>query len=320
MTPRPKLASTALAALVLVSAAVPSVAHAELTPDEIPGHPVTPGISGAVIAGGLGIGLAMQLVPIRTRSLWRTELVGSDDDVHANFSTRAAHLSDGLLAASLAAPVFYLMGGTVDDGDSDRLLIYGESVAVNTLIAGVVKRLVQRPRPYLYSKDPAVQRYARAEGDDAYLSFYSGHAALSFGAAVTGAYLVSASGAGPGARAAAWGGGLAVAAATANLRVRAGKHFYSDVVFGGLVGVTVGYLVPALHATATPVTPSGEEIAAGVGGLFAGLLVSQLLPMPHDSPREVVPATAGLLHRLRDVRLSPMPVSGGFGFAIGGGM
>jgi membrane-associated phospholipid phosphatase len=44
-----------------------------------------------------------------------------------------------------------------------------------------------------------------------------------------------------------WLGSEALAATTAVLRVEAGKHFWSDVAVGALVGSAVGYLVPQLH-------------------------------------------------------------------------
>lgn len=301
----------------LAGLASPAIADGE---DSIPGHtierPTTAGITGVV----LGLGLVTQLLPIRRTELWRTELTTFDEDVHDNFSRRAASLSDATLGLSLAAPMLYLMGSTIDDADGDKLLIYGQSIAVNALLGGITKRLVQRPRPYMYSHDPRVQRYAKDQGDDGYLSFYSGHAALSFGAAVTGAYLLGASGASRPARALAWSGGMMVAATTANLRVRAGKHFYSDVIVGGLIGMSVGYLVPALHADGDPYRPSGEELAAGAAGIVGGLLLSSLIPLEKRT-REGDLTKPGLVRGLvHDLRLTPMPVTSGFGFAIGGGL
>jgi membrane-associated phospholipid phosphatase len=303
-----------LAVVAALAIATPAFAD----DDMIPGHTVDRPVNGAIVGGSFAIGLVSQLIPLRSTELWGTELASFDDQVRGTFSPRASHLSDGLLAASLAAPVFYLMGSTIDDADGDKLMVYGETIAINTLIAGVTKRLVQRPRPYVYSSDPAVRRYQRDQGDDAFLSFYSGHAALSFGAAVTGAYLLGASGENRTARALAWGGGLLVASATSNLRVRAGKHFYSDVLIGGLVGISVGYLVPALHADTQPYKPSGEELAAGAAGILGGMLLSQLLPLERKLTEDGKPhGPSAVLDRLQ---LSPMPVAGGFGFSIGGGM
>ena len=113
---------------------------------------------------------------------------------------------------------------------------------------------------------------------------------------------------------------MMVAATTANLRVRAGKHFYTDVIIGGIVGMSVGYLVPALHADGDPYRPSGEELAAGAAGIVGGLLLSSLIPLEkrtHEGDLGKPGLARGLVH---DLRLTPMPVTSGFGFAIGGGM
>src|SRR5262249_53961008 len=144
-----------------------------------------------------------------------------DDAVTGQFSHHAARLSDLLLGLAIAAPVAYLTGPTIDDADGDRLVLYGETLAVDLALVPLTKYLAQRPRPYLYNRSPEVARFARAAGDDGWTSFYSSHAAMSFGAAVAGAYLLGASNHDPKARIAALGSGFAVAAATSNLRVRA---------------------------------------------------------------------------------------------------
>ncbi len=303
----------AVVVLLCFVLAAPAIADDEAS---IPGHAIDRGMNSGITGMALGLGLVSQLIPVRDPELWRAELAGFDEGAKQNFSPRAASIADGMLGLSLAAPALYLMGSTIDDADGDKLLLYGQSVAVNALIAGVTKRLVQRPRPYMYSKDPAAQRYAREQGDDGYMSFYSGHAALSFGAAVTGAYLLGASGASKSTMYLAWGGGLMLASSTANLRVRAGKHFYSDVIIGGMVGVAVGYVVPALHAEGDPYRPSLEEVAAGAAGIVGGLLLSSLIPLEHRH-NELDPGNSGLVHNLR---VTPMPVTNGFGFAIGGGL
>jgi membrane-associated phospholipid phosphatase len=226
-------------------------------------------------------------------------------------------MSDGLLAASIAAPIGYLAGATTEDVDGDRLLVYGESLAVNLAVFQGVKHLVQRPRPYLYSTSPDVARYAKAQGDDAYRSFYSAHAATAFCAATAGAYLAAASAPSSGARAFAWGGGFAAAAAAANLRVRAGKHFYSDVVVGSIVGVAIGYAVPALHADREPYVPDTADLGAAAAGVFGGVLASQLLPIGR---RRDDAFTSRRLARLRRANLhfGPATISDGTGVGIGG--
>jgi undecaprenyl-diphosphatase len=44
-----------------------------------------------------------------------------------------------------------------------------------------------------------------------------------------------------------WLGSHALAASTAYLRVHAGKHFWTDVMVGAVVGSAIGFLVPWLH-------------------------------------------------------------------------
>jgi len=285
--------------------------------DVIPGHSVTRPVDGAIQGLAVGAALGFSLIPIRKDpELWNVEMFGVDRGVRDNFSRRAAHLSDALLAASLAAPVIYLTGSTIDDADGDRLMIYGQSMAINAALAQGTKRLVQRPRPYQYSKDPEVQRYAKSEGEDGWMSFYSGHASLSFGAAVTGAYLLGASSDHKLARGLGWGIGLMAATATANLRVRAGKHFYSDVVIGAAIGMAVGYVVPALHADGTPYVPDGQELAAAAAGILGGMLLSQLIPLEKKRHEDsgATPST------IRGLSLSPVPMPNGIGFAVGGAM
>jgi membrane-associated phospholipid phosphatase len=307
-----------LAALALVAA--PAAAD-----DTIPGHRIDRPAAALVLGGAIGAGFGLSLIPIDLdRPLWQHELLGSADDrVHDRFSTRAAAISDGLLIAAVAAPLLYLTGTTIEDADGDRLLIYGEAMAINLALNHGIKRLIQRPRPYLYSRDPEVARYAASQGDDSRLSFYSGHAAVAFCAATAGGYLVAASAHSPGVRAIAWAGGFAVAAATADLRVRAGKHFYSDVVAGALVGIAIGYAVPALHADARPYVVDLTDLGAATAGILGGALIAELLPLAPASPRpgaDLPAVSPGRLSRLRraDLQLAPIPLRNGAGIAIAG--
>lgn len=304
--------SRLLAAALTLSIATPALAE-----DTIPGHAIDRGTDGAILGGTLGVALGVSLIPVHpSGALWEAELFGAADaSVHTSFSPRAAQISDGLVAASVVAPLVYLTGTTIEDADGDRMLIYGEVVAINLALFQGVKRMVQRPRPYLYSSSPDASRYARTQGDDAYLSFYSGHSSTAFSAATAGAYLAGATTTSSGARAIAWGAGFATAAAAANLRVRAGKHFYSDIVIGGLIGVAIGYAVPALHADGEAYVPSLTDLSAAAAGLLGGSLVSALLPLerrPEDN------ASARPLSALRRLHLGPIAIPHGAGLGLGG--
>jgi membrane-associated phospholipid phosphatase len=296
--------------------------------DVIAGHVIDRPSSGLVLGSVLVLGVGLSLVPMRAdHALWQHELFGDDDAaVRANFSLRAAQISDAALAATVAAPILYLTGSTIEDADGDRLLILGESLAINLAVFEGVKHLVQRPRPYLYSTSPDVARYANSQGDDAYQSFYSAHAATAFCAATAGAYLAAVSSGDHRVRSFAWGGGFAAAAAVANLRVRAGKHFYSDVAVGSAIGIAIGYAVPALHADGRPYVPDLGDLGAAVAGLLGGGLISELLPLahPHDDVRgtspPVVVQRSRVSRTLHALHLGPTPIPSGAGIGIGGAL
>lgn len=207
---------------------------------------VRPWLDGALTVAAFAGAGAFVLIDTQPTPLWARQLVGIDDDAKDNFSRSAISASDGMLVASIAAP----LGVQLGSGGSAALphtLVYAQTLGVSLLVQTVVKHAVARPRPYAYNLDDAVAKYAAREGEDARHSFYSGHASAAFAAAVSGGYLFAQTTSDERARAGVWALNLALAGATANLRVRAGKHFPSDVVVGAAMGSAVGYLVPRLH-------------------------------------------------------------------------
>jgi len=112
---------------------------------------------------------------------------------------------------------------------------------------------------------------------DAHLSFYSGHSSTSFAAAVSGAFLFAEGAPDEASRCVMWATEFALAAATANFRVRAGKHYYSDVLVGALVGSALGVSVPLLSGASY--APTALEYASMGGGLVVGATLSQIVPL-----------------------------------------
>jgi membrane-associated phospholipid phosphatase len=305
---RPMMVRLTSLTLALVALATP--AFADDGPAE---RPTGQAVDGAIVAGAVVASLAPMAIRLRNHTLWDTQLLGTADDaVCGQFSRRAAQLSDLMLALAIAAPAAYLTGSTIEDAAGDRLVLYGETLAVDLALVQLAKYLVQRPRPYLYNRSADATRFAAA-GDDGWTSFYSSHAAMSFGAAVAGAYLLSTSNATPTARAVAWATGFAAAAATSNLRVRAGRHFYSDVIVGAVVGTAVGYAVPALHARGKPYSLTGNDLIAAGAGLFGGAVISEVLPVA--DPAHAVRPPAMMVDQLH---LAPLALQDGAGVSISG--
>jgi hypothetical protein len=233
---------------------------------------------GAVIAASAAaIGLS-SLIPVDTSTRWSTQILPFDNHLKGRYSARAANVSDMLLAVDVVSPVALFAGRGLDRETGQRMLIYSETLLVGLALNATVKTLVGRPRPYVYSDDPNVVAYSAREGRDSRLSFYSGHASTTFAASVAGAYLYAQSTTDKNARAVVWGTELALAGATADLRTRAGKHFYSDVLVGAVIGSGLGLAVPYLHG-GPKVRPSGIEWLAIVLGPIVGVAVGEIIPV-----------------------------------------
>ncbi len=177
----------------------------------------------------------------------------------------------GLLSsvdAYVLAPVVGLGLLVASDRDTswarviDDTLPVVETVAISQTITQIAKFAIGRARPEAHFGDPQ-----RPHTNDDNLSFWSGHSALGFAITTsagmichwrhywTEPYV--------------WGTGIALSLSTEYLRIAADKHYLSDVVTGGLVGIASGLLVPRLlhHDNNGPmIVPTGNGMA--VMGMF----------------------------------------------------
>lgn len=183
-----------------------------------------------------------------------------DRSVIGNRSVAAAKASDALLYSLIAAPfVLDLIDALATGARSGQrgsmraaargwatdLVVLGEVLAVNFLVTNVVKQAVMRPRPLVY--DPAVDGSTRL-GADAALSFFSGHSSTTFAMATAYSILfMKRHPDHPGWYVPMFVVTEGLAAATAVLRTQAGKHFYTDVLAGAVVGASIGALIPLVH-------------------------------------------------------------------------
>jgi membrane-associated phospholipid phosphatase len=243
------------------------------------------------ITGAAAVGAALAaLIPVDTTAVWQRQLLPLDAGLEGRLSQQAAATSDALAAVDVMTPLGLLVGqGNGFNAANDRrLLLYAESIAVSVFVNSVTKYLVGRPRPYVYSTDPRVKAYADSQGKDSRLSFFSGHASTTFAASVAGSYLFAQASGDKATRAGVWGFELALATATARLRTRAGKHFYSDVIVGAIVGAGVGYAIPRLHG-GPAYRPSAAEWIVIATAPLAGLGLAQLVPAKPTTIEPLMP-------------------------------
>ena len=142
-----------------------------------------------------------------------------------------------------------------------KFTLYAESALTTSALTEIVKQTVQRPRPCTYQPE---RRYREGlacspTDDDAYLSFFSGHTATTAALSATATYMAFREDSEGGSRGPlTLAGGLALTGFVAAERMRAGKHFPTDVLTGAAVGAAVGVLVPHLHFSARgSSSPSG---------------------------------------------------------------
>ena len=156
----------------------------------------------------------------------------------------AAKISDALLFVVVpAASVASIWIAADNDGRADETgenaLLMFEAVAVSAALNQVAKYTLARQRPYAH--------YAPAgtpPTSDDNLSFYSGHAAVTFTTSVAAGTIASMRGY-SGANV-VWIPGVVLASAASYLRLGCDRHYFTDVIAGVVIGTGVGIAVPRL--------------------------------------------------------------------------
>ncbi|MEZ4883432.1 MAG: phosphatase PAP2 family protein [Chitinophagales bacterium] len=164
-----------------------------------------------------------------------------------NWSLAAHQVSNAFLFTSPILPFTLLLNKNIRNSSNSFAtigLFTFETLALNNALTGLTKEIFKRRRPLLYNPScPIDMKLSR----NATSSFISGHtsnvAAMTFMTAQIYTDLNPDSKGAP----FVWGTAAIIPAITAYLRVRAGRHFPTDVMVGYIVGAAVGILVPRLH-------------------------------------------------------------------------
>jgi len=233
------------------------------------------------IHGGTTLGLGLATVGAFT--LWpkptgpkMTAAPAFERFVEHHHSKMSAHVSDATIAAAVLGPYLTQALDSRAYEWTNTSLIYTETLAASQLLNVSVKQTVLRARPYTHGESEAARKHEKEKGADSYYSFYSGHAAMAFTGATAGSYLFAATHEDTALRATHWGASMMLAGFTAHARVRAGKHYLTDVGVGAFLGVAMGLGVPLLHQVNAPVAPI--EVLSASGGIVGGTLLAWLLP------------------------------------------
>ncbi len=159
-------------------------------------------------------------------------------------SFKSDEFTDKLLLTSFASPFFLLLDKTGRDNFNDMALIVFQGAMLNSALINLTKVTAKRARPYNYNPDAPLDIKLRKSSR---YSFYSGHVATTAYFSFTTAQLYSDLHPQSNLRPYVWAAATLLPAAVAYGRMRAGKHFFTDVLIGFAAGTAIALTVPALH-------------------------------------------------------------------------
>lgn len=201
--------------------------------------------------GGLGFGLAYYLRK-NTDLLTEDFINALDSDginsldryaVSQNSST-ARSLSNYITFGSFTVPVFFLAEKHCRGSIGDIAIMWLEANIITLAITDVLKYSVKRTRPYAYNDEVSIEEKLSL---NTRLSFISGHASFAASNSFFGAKVFTDHYPDSKLKPYVWTVAAILPAISAFNRVKAGRHFPTDVMVGYAVGATMGILVPELH-------------------------------------------------------------------------
>ena len=225
-------------------------------------------VSGAAtLAAGVVVNAELDLLTTEDiAALDPADINAFDRPATTRWAPVAGNLSDGLLVATIAAPVSLMAVAPGSAAPVTVGVMLGETLLLANGIGQLTKTVFRRTRPYVYNDDPEIP-LEKKTSKTARQSFPSGHAANAFASAVFLSTVYARLHPTSPARPWIWGGSLAAATTVGYLRYDAGKHFPTDIIAGAVLGGAIGWAVPNMHAG----DRVSVAIAPGADGTVVGL-------------------------------------------------
>ncbi|MEM7103603.1 MAG: phosphatase PAP2 family protein [Bacteroidota bacterium] len=196
-----------------------------------------------------GISLTQKIMPLTEMDiadLDPMDINPFDRGVTGFFNESIADVSDWFLNTAPLYPVIFVLA---DNKMRKDFLVLGaltaETLFMTEALVRFSKGAFKRTRPLVYNPDVPYSPFK--DGKGAKVSFFSGHTAMVSSMSFFSARLFADYHPDSKWRYVVWGLAAAVPATVAGMRVAAGKHFYTDVIAGYLIGGAVGYFIPTIH-------------------------------------------------------------------------
>ena len=254
--------------------AVGAAAHADAPPVPTSAEAPPSGVrftadpirDGAIISLALGFGALSELVLstgeiVPQQPQPTSKLLGIDRIALTKHEDGAIVLSSvGAIAALAYALVDPIASGYRDGSETGLVdfVLYAQALSLTWAATNVAKLTVRRPRPRAYQEQQRLYEKFGIEDapniteTDTALSFFSGHTAIVAAVASAATYLAFARSPNTLRPWITLAVGALLTAFVGIERVRAGAHFPTDVIAGGMAGLGVGLLVPHLHRESPP--------------------------------------------------------------------
>lgn len=163
-----------------------------------------------------------------------------------NWSARSAKLSDIFMYGAYTAPLWLGFSPIFRQKSNagTMTVMAAQTFLLSAGITNAVKNSVRRPRPFLYNPDAPLADKLQRDGRQ---SFFSGHTSTTAALCFFTAYTYAKAYPQKRSKYVVWGAAIVLPALTGFYRIKAGKHFPSDVVVGYAVGALSGLAVPYWH-------------------------------------------------------------------------
>lgn len=176
--------------------------------------------------------------------------------INRSYNKKIHFLSDVGMVTAIATPLILLADKKVRNEIKYIAPMWVETFALTYALTGMTKELVRRTRPYVYYDDvPLEKKMAK----DARASFFSGHTSMTAASTFFTAKIYADMNPNSKWKPLVWTSAAILPAGIGFLRYSGGKHFWTDIITGYLVGATVGILVPHLHRNKAVPAPIGQQ-------------------------------------------------------------
>lgn len=172
-------------------------------------------------------------------------LNGLDRLVVGNYNRGAHNVANVAVLGLLLAPMALDLADSRGDGFFEDAVVFYEAIVATQMLTQITKSATRRNAPLVYNENALA---SDLENADAGRSFFSGHTSTSFAAAT--AYSVTFWQRHPKSpwRFVVLGVAQSLAVGVAALKIEAGYHYPTDVIAGGLAGISMGIALPMLHS------------------------------------------------------------------------